>query len=41
VPIDDAEGTVLYVSSTTGQVVRDTTRSERIWNWLGANLHWI
>ncbi|MEL7047122.1 MAG: PepSY domain-containing protein, partial [Pseudomonadota bacterium] len=41
VPINDASGTVLYVSSRTGQVVRDTTRSERVWNWLGANLHWI
>lgn len=31
----------LYVSSQTAEVVRDTHRSERIWNWLGANLHWI
>lgn len=41
VRIADRSGTVLYVSSRTGQVVRDTTKSERIWNWLGANLHWI
>lgn len=41
VRINDTRGTVLYVSSQTGQVVRDTTRSERVWNWLGANLHWI
>ncbi|MEM7504007.1 MAG: PepSY-associated TM helix domain-containing protein [Pseudomonadota bacterium] len=41
VHVDDASGTVLYVSSQTGQVVRDTRRTERVWNWLGANLHWI
>jgi len=41
VAIDDGLGTELYLSSLTGQVVRDTRRSERIWNWLGANLHWI
>ena len=34
-------GAELYVSSLTGQVVRDTTQYERVWNWLGANLHWI
>ena len=41
VSIEDGMGTELYVSSLTGQVVRDTRRSERIWNWLGSNLHWI
>jgi len=41
VSFDDPASTHLYVSSRTGQVVRDTTRRERIWNWLGANLHWI
>lgn len=39
--IDDAEASVLYVSSRTGEVVRDTTRSERFWNWLGSVPHWI
>jgi uncharacterized iron-regulated membrane protein len=29
------------VSERTGQVVRDTTRWERGWNWLGAVVHWI
>lgn len=38
---DDAAGTVLYVSSITGEVVRDTTRSERGWSWVGAVVHWI
>ena len=37
----DNAATWLYVSSGTGQVVRDVTRKERVWNWLGANLHWI
>lgn len=37
----DAAGTELYVSSRTGEVVRDTTRTERFWNWLGAVPHWI
>lgn len=37
---DDAD-TRLYISSVTGEVVRDTTAVERSWNWLGANLHWI
>lgn len=41
VALDDSEGTTLYVSSKTGQVVRDTRRAERAWNWAGANLHWI
>ena len=41
VSIDDGMGTELYVSALTGQVVRDTRRSERTWNWLGSNLHWI
>ena len=41
VALHDTAGTWLYVSSSTGQVVRDVTRNERVWNWLGANLHWI
>ena len=34
-------GTLLYVSSTTGEVVRDATRIERTWNGLGAWIHWL
>ena len=41
IAVNDDAGTELYVSSLTGQVIRDTHRSERIWNWLGSNLHWI
>lgn len=39
--LSDADYTQLYVSSTTGEVVRDVSASEKAWNWLGANLHWI
>lgn len=38
---DDPRGTVLYVSGLTGEVVQDTRRSERFWNWLGAVPHWL
>lgn len=36
-----ANGTSLYVSSRTGEVVLDTTTSERAWNWLGSVIHWV
>jgi len=38
--LDDAR-TRLYVSGVTGEVVRDATQTERIWNWIGAWLHWL
>lgn len=41
VALNDPAGTELYVSSVTGEVVRDTSALERGWNWLGANIHWI
>ena len=41
VKMEDSAETHLYVSSQTGEIVRDTTRKERILNWVGANLHWI
>lgn len=41
VELGGEDGLHFYISSLTGQVVRDTSRSERLWNWLGANLHWI
>jgi hypothetical protein len=41
VALHDAAGTELYISSSTGEVVLDTTRRERLWNWVGAVLHWI
>ncbi|MCG2666768.1 PepSY domain-containing protein [Bradyrhizobium sp. GCM10023182] len=41
IALGDAAGTEVYVSSRTGEVVLDTTRSERGWNWVGSVLHWI
>lgn len=41
VQMNDAENTVLYVASTTGEVVRDATQTERIWNWVGSWIHWL
>jgi hypothetical protein len=41
VTADDDVGSVVYVSSRTGELVRDTTRGERAWNWVGAVVHWL
>jgi hypothetical protein len=41
IALNDGAGTELYVSSATGEVVRDTTRSERGWNYAGSVAHWI
>jgi hypothetical protein len=41
VNINDESGTTVYISSITGQIVRDTNRNERFWNWLGSTIHWI
>ena len=41
VKLDDAAGTVLYVSARTGEVLQKTTRRQRTLNWLGAVPHWI
>jgi PepSY-associated TM region len=41
VAVDDAEHRWLYVSSRTGEVVREATRVERTWGWIGAWLHWL
>ncbi|MBL4580208.1 MAG: hypothetical protein JKY29_00200 [Gammaproteobacteria bacterium] len=38
---NDIAKTVLYVSDKTEQIVRDTHRTERFWNWLGSTVHWI
>ncbi len=35
------DGLQLYVSPGAAEVVRDTRRAERFWNWLGAVPHWI
>jgi hypothetical protein len=41
IALNDDAGTELYVSSTTGEIVRDTTRRERAWNYVGSVAHWI
>lgn len=41
VQLPDTAGTVLHVSPTTAEVVLDSSRHERAWNWLGAVPHWI
>lgn len=41
VALNDPADTILYVSARTGEVALDTTRTERVWNWLGAIPHWI
>jgi len=41
VALEGEDGLHLYVSLDAAEVVRDTRRSERFWNWLGAVPHWI
>ncbi|MDL2337123.1 MAG: PepSY domain-containing protein [Pseudomonadota bacterium] len=41
VQMHDAEATLLYVSSTTGEVVMDAPLAQRNWNYAGAWLHWL
>lgn len=41
VQLDDPARTLLYVSGTTGEVVRDAPRAERLWNYAGAWIHWL
>jgi hypothetical protein len=38
---DDDAGTEIYISSKTGEVVLETTRWERGWNFVGSVPHWI
>lgn len=41
VTFDDPAGSTLYVASTSGEVVLDASRFERVWNWVGTVPHWI
>lgn len=41
VRLGDAAGTELYVSARTGELVQQTNRWERGWNWVGAIPHWL
>lgn len=38
---EDAAGTEIHVSGTTGEVVQQSTAHERFWNWPGSIAHWI
>lgn len=35
------DGLALYVSARAGEVLLDTRRSERFWNWIGTIPHWL
>lgn len=39
--LDDEERHQLYIGSQTGEPLNYTTRSQRIWAWLGAIPHWV
>jgi len=39
--LDDDAGMEFYISSTTGEVVLDTSRWQRRWNYIGSVAHWI
>jgi uncharacterized iron-regulated membrane protein len=41
ITLGDDAGTKLYVSSRSGEIALDTSRTERVWNWLGSIPHWI
>jgi hypothetical protein len=41
VQMHDEQNTLLYVASSTGEVVRDATGTERVWNWVGSWIHWL
>jgi uncharacterized iron-regulated membrane protein len=41
ISLGDPDGTELYVSARNGEIALDTTRMERVWNWLGSIPHWI
>jgi hypothetical protein len=41
IAVEDAAGTMLYVTEATGEVVLKTTASGRFWGGAGAVLHWL
>jgi len=41
IQMNDPASTRVYVSSSTGQVVLDVPNAERLWNYVGAWLHWL
>jgi len=41
IAMNNERGAELYVSSATGEVVLETDRRQRLWNYLGSVPHWI
>jgi sulfite reductase alpha subunit-like flavoprotein len=41
IQLNDKAGTQYYVSTATGEIVLDTRRDQRLWNWFGAIPHWL
>jgi len=41
ITLNNKQKTELYVSDVTGEVVRDTNKLERGWNYVGSIIHWI
>ena len=41
VQLNDAKDTRYYVSVASGEIVLDTVRTERLWNYAGAVPHWL
>ena len=41
VALADSAGTNLYVSAKTTEVLQQTNRQQRVWNYVGAVVHWI
>lgn len=41
IKIADEQGTHLYLSSKTGEILQRTTAHNRLWNYVGAVAHWI
>lgn len=39
--LNDDAGSKYYVSVATGEIVLDTYKNERFWNWIGAIPHWL
>lgn len=39
--LQDAFGSEVYISARSGEVVQQTTRAERGWNYIGAVAHWL
>jgi hypothetical protein len=41
IALNDRPGTEHYVSTATGEIVLDTTRRVRAWNYVGSVAHWL